>query len=204
MKGLLFKELYNLEKQARSLLLVFAFYLFFSLIGETGNMFGGVVFIMMVMLVITSLAYDERSRWDRYALTMPVSRKEIVLSKYLLGLILLTFALLINIIFLILFGSSPLGEVFILTLSLFGIGLVSLSIILPLMYKYGVENGRLLLILVLFVPMAAVLLIVRMGLLAPPGETFIRALPIIIPGILVLVVSLSILVSLRIYQHKDM
>ena len=137
-------------------------------------MFGGVVFIMMVMLVITSLAYDERSRWDRYALTMPVSRQEMVLSKYLLGLILLTFALFINIIFLILLNPSPLGEVLILTLSLFGIGLISLSILLPLMYKYGVENGRLLLILVLFVPMAAVLMITRMGL-APPGETFIQA-----------------------------
>ena len=79
---------------------------------------------MMVMLVITSLAYDERSRWDRYALTMPVSRKEMVLSKYLLGLILLTFALLINMIFLILFGSSPLGEAWLLALSLFGIGLI--------------------------------------------------------------------------------
>jgi ABC-2 type transport system permease protein len=202
-KGLLLKELYNLEKQARSLLLVFAFYLFFSLIGETGNMFGGVVFIMMVMLVITSLAYDERCRWDRYALTMPVSRKEIVLSKYLLGLILLTFALLMNILFLVLFGSSPLGDVFILTLSLFGIGLISLSILLPLMYKYGVENGRLLLILVLFVPMAAVLMISRMGL-APPGEAFMQALPIIILVIMVLVVLLSILVSLRIYQNKDM
>ena len=97
MKGLLLKDLYNLEKQARSLLLIFVFYLVFSLIGENSNMFGGVVSIMMVMLVITSLAYDERSRWDRYALTMPVSRKEMVLSKYLLGLILLTFALLINI-----------------------------------------------------------------------------------------------------------
>ena len=59
------------------------------------------------------------------------------------------------------------------------------------------------LILVLFVPTAAVLVITRMGL-APPGETFIQALPIIILGIMVLVVLLSILVSLRIYQHKEM
>ena len=44
MKGLLLKDLYNLEKQARSLLLVFVFYLVFSLIGENSNMFGGVVF----------------------------------------------------------------------------------------------------------------------------------------------------------------
>ena len=203
MKGLLLKDLYNLEKQARSLLLIFGFYLVFSLIGENSNMFGGVVSILMVMLVITSLAYDERSRWDRYALTMPVSRKEMVLSKYLLGLILLTFALLFNIAFLIIFGSSPPGEAWLLSLSLFGIGLIFLSILLPLMYKYGVENGRLLLILVLFVPTAAVLVITRMGL-KPPGEAFIQALPIIILGIMVLVVLISISLSLRIYKQKEM
>ena len=38
------------------------------------------------MIPVTLLAYDERSHWDQYALTLPVSRKEIVTGKYLIGI----------------------------------------------------------------------------------------------------------------------
>ena len=80
MKGLLLKDLVNLGKQARSLLLILVFYFVFALFGEDRTIFGGIISILMFMMVITSLAYDERAKWDRYALTMPVSRSLMVLS----------------------------------------------------------------------------------------------------------------------------
>ena len=203
MKGLLLKDMINMGKQTRSLLIIFFFYLVFAFFSEDRTIFGGIISIMMVMMVITSLAYDERAKWDRYALTMPLSRSQMVLSKYLLGLIFSAFAMLVNIALLSLFSPTPFGEVLILAFTFFGIGMFILAVLLPLMYHFGVEKGRMLMILVLFLPTAAILALSRAGI-NPPGEDLMQALPYILPGVVVLTVGLSILLSLRIYRGKEM
>jgi ABC-type transport system involved in multi-copper enzyme maturation permease subunit len=87
MKGLILKDLFNLKTQ-------FRFYLFFILIfalmsftGMDMNTLGGVIALVCAMLPITALGLDEKNNWDKYALTLPVVRKDLVLSKYTLGLI---------------------------------------------------------------------------------------------------------------------
>lgn len=203
MKGLLLKDLINLGKQTRAIAIILFFYLVFAFFSEDSTMYGGIVSIMLVMMVITSMAYDERSKWDRYALTMPVSRDQLVLSKYLLGLILSGIGLVVNLILLNLTSAMPFGEVMVLAFALFGVGMFILAVLLPLMYHFGVERGRMLMILVLFMPTAAILILSRSGI-SPPGEAVLQALPYVLPVVLVLSTALSILLSLRIYRRKEM
>lgn len=101
MKGLILKDIYNLKKQYKVLLLLFVFYTGFSLFTGDAGFLTGVLSLMMVMLTITTLAYDERSKWEKYALTMPVSRTDLVLSKYLLGFLLSVATFILNLIFLL-------------------------------------------------------------------------------------------------------
>ena len=41
------------------------------------------------MLILTSMGYDEAAGFDKYALTLPVNREDLVRTKYLLLLLLL-------------------------------------------------------------------------------------------------------------------
>lgn len=80
MRALLMKDFYVLFKQMK---LFFVMILFFSLIPNQ-NM-ASFAAVYAGMLPFSALAYDEQSKWDQLAVTMPYSRRDLVLSKYVLG-----------------------------------------------------------------------------------------------------------------------
>ncbi len=88
MKGLLLKDAYIMWKNAKSTLLICAVFLvsgFFS-----GNVSFYTVFpcLILGMMPITLLAYDENDRWSAYAAALPLSRAAVVKARYLTGLLL--------------------------------------------------------------------------------------------------------------------
>ncbi len=205
MRGLLIKDLINLKKQYRVLLVMFVFYIVVSLTSGDNAFFGGVVSIMMVMLTVTSMSYDEYAKWDKYALTMPVSRRDLVLSKYLLGLLLSGAAFVIN----LLYQASmelPYKEALGMAFSLAGVSILFISLVLPFLFKYGMEKGRLIMMLVLFIPTGIIMvganMIPKMGLTLPDPDV-LNSLVYILPFVLLIIVAVSIISSLRIYQNKE-
>lgn len=56
---------------------------------QPGNysMFAYMVTLYSIFIPMTSLGYDDRSEWNKYAITMPVTRKHLVYSKYLLSIL---------------------------------------------------------------------------------------------------------------------
>lgn len=48
-------------------------------------MLGSVAMLLLAMLPISALGYDERCKWERYALSMPLQKKDLFFSKLLLG-----------------------------------------------------------------------------------------------------------------------
>ena len=82
MKGLLLKDWYTLTRQLKFIL---AMLVFFSILPGYSTVSFALVYA--AMLPITALAYDERSKWDELAAMMPYSVRELVLSKYILGLL---------------------------------------------------------------------------------------------------------------------
>ena len=105
------------------------------------------------MLAYTSIAMDERDGWNRFVLTTGYSRKEYVLSKYLLGVVGTLFCSLTMGVF-SLIGMS-MGKinaenniVFLLPV-LIGGTLIMLSVALPLSFWFGMEKARLLSILII-------------------------------------------------------
>lgn len=203
MKGLILKDLLNLKRHAKTMLIIFVFYAVLAIAGSETTVFGGIIAIMTVMLTITSMAYDEHSNWDKYALTMPLTRRDLVLSKYALGAILSGIALLLNLAFQLLLGSGAALEAVLISLALFGAGILYLSLLLPLLFKLGVERGRLAMIMVLFLPTAVVLLLAKWGILMF-GKAVIAHLPYAATVLAILIVSASILISLKIYDCKEL
>ena len=146
MKGLVWKDIYTLLKQAKFFLLLMV--LFACLPGYSMSAFA---IFYGAMLPITALAYDERSKWDELAAMMPYSVKEIVGSKYVLGLLLVGSISALSIAARIVTGiikATPFdAEGIMSTVILACLSLVLLMVDLPLMFRLGVEKGRIIYIL---------------------------------------------------------
>lgn len=203
MKGLLLKDLLNLKKQAKIYLFLFGFYLAFGIIAKDASFFSGVIMILCAMLPITALSYDERAKWDKYALTMPISRKHMVLSKYALGILFTVFGFII-LLLVNSFVEMSFKETIGTSLIIFGGSIFFISLIMPILFKFGVEKGRMLMMLVLFLPAAIIILIGNFSSKLPTiSPKFLEIAMYVSPIIILMLLALSIILSLRIYQKKE-
>lgn len=137
MKGLLLKDWYALRGQAGRLFFLIALYI---VIGEFSGGVGSIGILLCAMLPTSCLAYDERAKWDRYALSMPLSVKDLVVSKYLLGYLMLAAGAALKLLAMALpIGNGSDFTSFVLTIA---VSLLYLALQLPILFKFGVENGR--------------------------------------------------------------
>ena len=86
--GLITKDLLQLKSYRKTLIVFILIFVFAGLAQETTK---GVGFMITVMLILgfgmfgmATFNYDEQSKADGYILTFPVTKKEILLSKYIL------------------------------------------------------------------------------------------------------------------------
>ena len=79
-RGLLLKDIFELWAQCRVPLVLTGVYLLLPLFTSVGMM-------LLAMMPIYALGYDERCRWERYALAMPVRKSDLFWSRFLLGVI---------------------------------------------------------------------------------------------------------------------
>lgn len=202
MKGLLIKDFINLKKQGVAIGGILIFYLFFSIINGDSGFLITISVLLSTMLPITSLAYDEQAKWDRYALGLPITRKKLVLSKYILGIILNLATLAILTVMTMLLHLQTDGPVWVIILAAGCTGFLILSILLPLMFRFGVEKGRLIMMAVFIIPFVMVFLAPRLNLSMPDEQTLMPLL-YAAPFVVAILFWLSIRLSVRIYQKKE-
>lgn len=158
MKGILYKDLLLAWKNMKYLLLAFAFFAI-TLVSQSSDtramMVGTYLCLVGVLTPLYTFSYDRTARWDVYARSLPLKRWQIVLSKYLLGVLFFACGLAIGggLIAAVGIGSAPgqAGQLFASLAGMILVGLLLLSIELPVFYRFGPEKARLLIILVIFV-----------------------------------------------------
>ena len=133
-RGLLLKDIFELWAQCRVQLVLTGVYLLLPLFTSVGM-------ILLAMMPIYALGYDERCRWERYALAMPVRKSDLFWSRFLLGVIAIALGAAVQALVALLTGR---GEPLAVTAPS---AIIYLLITLPLMMKLGVEKGRFLLLL---------------------------------------------------------
>ena len=162
-KGLLKKDLYNLASYKTTLIIVVLF-CGIAIIGTDAIYWGSVVIgIIVGMISLSRFSYDEMSKSNKYILTLPVTRKEIVLEKYVLAIGATILGGILGFIVTLLVGNvmnylrpDNLIDINIETLlatsvgGMFGISLIQ-SIQIPSIFKWGAEKGRIQMFIVLFV-----------------------------------------------------
>ena len=147
MKALLYKDAMVLWKQMKIMLLLIL--VFAVLPSGFQNVFA---VLYAALLPYTALAYDERSRWDRMAAAMPYSPRDIVTEKYVFGWIAALGALLLTLLlrlvsqYLLRMGEGASVEM--LLMAFLG-SLIAMALTLPLLFRFGVEKGRLAMMLLI-------------------------------------------------------
>ena len=88
-KGLVIKDLLQLKSYKKTLIIYILIFCISSLSLENGieNMLVVMLTLGLGMFSIASFNYDEFNKVDRYILTLPVTKKEVVLSKYILVIV---------------------------------------------------------------------------------------------------------------------
>ena len=205
MKGLILKDLMGLKKIAKNYLIFILFYAIIASFSNMHAMFGGIIMIFAFMLPITAMSFDERSKWDSYALTMPISRKDLVLSKYALGLIFAAGSTIINLLYTLLIAKESFSTGTLTCVALFFVGMLFFSIIYPILLKYGVEKGRLTMILVFLAPTIIIMVLAKFfPEISLPSENVLKSLAIILPIVITIMYVASIFISFKICNKKEM
>ena len=202
MIGLILKDIYNLKKQSKIYLILLVFYFFMGMANRSISMFGTMLSVLAAMLPVTAMAYDEKNNWDRYALTMPLSRKDMVLSRYILGLLFAFIAFIISMASSVFLSNESFVESVAVNVGTLCFVLLLMAIIFPILFKFGIEKGRILMILILFAPSMIILFLSNYGIQLPDEETikpFLYYSPI---AILIIFLS-SLFLSISIYNKKE-
>ena len=205
MKGLIIKDLINLRSQMKLYGLIFIMWFFLGYVNHSASFFSGLMIMFVVLIPMTAVSFDAKYKWDRYALTMPVSRRDLVHSKYLL--MLLTLAATAAVTFAGSFVlSGDLRYSAESTWVLMCTGVLMNAILMPLIFKFGVEKGR---FVVIFAAILVALSITGVGKLAGRAQWLV--LPnftptvwgLILAAAAVLATLASMAVSDGVYRRKE-
>ncbi|WP_337983334.1 ABC-2 transporter permease [Lysinibacillus sp. C5.1] len=207
MTALVVKDLMTIQRQLKTQAFILIPMLLFSILMGQGSIIFSFILFILVIQAITALTYDELCSWDKYVNTLPISKSEIVLSKYMLSLVLMLIGLIIAlpVVFIMNHFTNDWGTTnFFLTFNLLiGAAFCLLALILPIYIKYGSIKGRIVLIVLCFIP----------GLLIGLLEEYFADVVITIsklqqfsylaPFIGLFILWLSSLIATAIYKRKD-
>lgn len=201
-RGLLLKDFLVLKKYARMALLMIAVFIAISLMSRDNLSMGSMVTLFATMMVINAFAYDDHAKWNRYMAGLPFPRKTGVMARYLLGFGLFAAGVVINLGLVLvhqIYWAYSLGASnMLLILSLGFVMLVMLAIELPLLYQFGSEKGRMLMILVLALP-AAMIGVAMNGMAFEAITRWIYLLP----PVALLLYGISYFISVGIVEKKE-
>ena len=200
MKALIIKDTYVIWRQMKYFLVMI---LIFSALPNGFNNAFAVVYASM--LPYTALAYDERSKWDQMAAMMPYSTRDVVLGKYVFGWLCIGAAAVLSGLFQAVLSLVTDREVLPGTLVLSVLGaLCILAITLPVMFRFGVEKGRLAMFLIIFLVCGTAGAIASITVSGDGGAFAFQGPILVVMSIAALVLTaVSVPLSIRFYTKRQ-
>lgn len=211
MKSLILKDLYNISHNSKAMILILIVMGAFFIPMNGPVSYVAISTLLCSMMVVTTFSFDDTVKWNRYALVMPVTRKEIVISKYIVLLLFSLCGVFIGII--VSFGAEIFTHNIIVLETLFsgaaslGIALIFGSIIIPLLFKYGAEKARMLMILCFLIPAGIVYAIMNIAQrlnLSLSDTGLLSNLLWFIPLLIIAFVLISVKISTRIFNKVEL
>lgn len=211
MKGLFLKELYSINVYKKNMLLMLAVIIVMSFALPLGGTYvPTMVMVYMLMTLMNLFALDDSSKWDRYAVSLPLSRRGIVAVRYLflsgITVVANLFACVLSVAIGAIRGQEgTLPESLLISASLLLVFLLIASVTVPLCYRFGAEKSRM--------AMMAVFALMFLGFIwfLPKLEPLLAGLSTLsatalVAGAVALTLGLyiaSYFISVRIYAKKE-
>ena len=142
MKALLRKDLYTTVASLRMIFLIMAVFAVVTVFVENTGFYIPYLVVLPSTLGSTLINLDTREKWDRFALTLPVSRKTVISARYVFMLLMVLFGTAVGAVCFMLRtlrGFEGGGIVEAMTVCL-AAGLTVPSILLPIAYKFGADK----------------------------------------------------------------
>lgn len=197
MKGLLLKDLYNIRKQAWWYLSMILLFCLLSVTVQNIAFAGTIGVLVTVSVPLIAIGYEEKDSWQKFVVASGRDIKTIVAEKYLLGIICAVTGFVAYAVVYLLSERTSLTDLFV---PLF-MQITVLSVMLPTVFKFGVDKGRVYMIAVILIFMLAFI-----GLLSAADKfvgtdliIFNLTTAVLIAGVLVI----SYFISLKIYTAKE-
>lgn len=208
MLGLIKKDLLMIKQNLKIFVLVFIIFLGMTIINESDMTF--ILPFMAVMISISTFSYDNYNKWDAYAVTLPNGRKNVVRAKYISTIVLVMISFIISLISLFIMNKCGINIDLDSSISeligcLFAIFLIMI-IMFPIMYKFGVEKGRIALFIIAFGVSGLSVLILKNVHIDIPGniiDFFKNYYEVLIPIITFLLMFISYKFSEKTYLKKE-
>ena len=213
MMGMVYKDFLVQRKQLGYYI---AFFIMYTVLAVMEIMPTAIMYTMTVligMLVpMSTFAYDDLARWNKYAAATPAGRRGVVAGKYVFSLlsVLLAAAFSAVLVVAVLTLKPELGAVDEMLIGLLICTLIPIlidAVILPVFIKFGSEKSRLISILIFVAVFGSIMLIGQLaetmdGIVIP--EWFFLALP----GLLVLLniggYIISYFIARGIFEKKEL
>lgn len=150
MKGLLLKDWYLICRHCRAYLMILVVFLGIGLFSPESIFFLYYPVLMAGSIPVTLLSYDSMSRWESYSRTFPYSEGQLVAAKYLISLLAVLVTSLVTVLA---YGAIQGGTDWMALLSMgcmvLALGLLTPALMLPWVFKFGAEKGRIVFYVVL-------------------------------------------------------
>lgn len=209
-KGILIKDISIIKSQLLIVIGIIIFYIAATALSKdtayVASFAGSYNVVLMTMLPVTLLGYDEKNKWGRYSAAMPVSRKANVVSKFvvMLGMSAIN-AFVLGIVFYI----TGRGDMVTFIIAILGASLFTGSLVTVLAYKFGSNNARFIFIGVLLIAFIFIAYSAKYNFaLIGNGISFdIGGIKMIALGFFAFSVLVSLacmMASIRIYENKDL
>lgn len=201
MKALIYKDILAMKKEMMIIICFLVTYSLLAFFSDGSTIFSilGALCGAMGMLPIYTFTYDEKNRFDSFASATPLSKRTVVLSKYVLGF-LGTLLLFASMVVLMLSGRLPLSGPLVLMLTS---GTLIFSFIqIPLHFLLGASKARVLSIFMFFL---VYFFVFTLGKSLPfsfslPDEKGLAALSLPVTAV---IFAVSAYLSYRIYLRKE-
>lgn len=207
MKGLLKKDICMIWNYCRSFVLILVVFMIVGAFMEDGFFYSFYPVLLASMLPITLISYDERFKWDVYCQSLPISRKKQVTEKYLISILSVSVVIVCCVaaqIYRMLatvefdMTAVPWQNLPGYVALLMGLALISPSIMIPLIYKFGAEKGRMVFLVVVgFFCALGALASVEGNLQVPPFSEIALIL------VCLVIFGISWMISVSICEKKE-
>lgn len=172
MRGLIVKDIELMKQQKQFFILVLVMGVIWNLSGNTSSGFTtGYFTIITAIFTVTTMSYDEFDNGMPFLMTLPVSRKEYVKEKYLLGIALTGVAWVIAVVLALICNFTAhkgrgISDILGGGTAMICIAVLMLAVIIPLSIYYGVEKGRQIAVVLWIILIAVIYALVRAAVIS--------------------------------------